>query len=163
MVGDIVVQEVDVLISTGNVWLNMSGGVNGEILRRGNRALQEDLHSHLQHSAKKFVEQGTIIALKPGTLPVSHILYTVAVDTWYNSSVEVVAQIIEQCLDFAEQHGARTVALPALATGYGKLTMRDFARGLQRACATARPSLDELRVVLRTQHDRSVVENILHT
>ena len=35
--GDIVDEVVDVLISSGNIYLNLSGGVGGEILHRGGK------------------------------------------------------------------------------------------------------------------------------
>ncbi|MCC6698837.1 MAG: hypothetical protein IT365_24645 [Candidatus Hydrogenedentes bacterium] len=42
--GDIVEEDVDGLVCSGNIWLNMSGGVNGELLRLGGEAMQRQLH-----------------------------------------------------------------------------------------------------------------------
>ena len=50
--GNIVDEVVDVLVSTGNIHLNMSGGVNGEILVRGGRSIQAELHQYLNGTGR---------------------------------------------------------------------------------------------------------------
>ena len=57
--------------------------------------------------------------------------------------------------------GARSAALPALATGYGPLSMKQFAEALARALAGAPCGLAELRVVLATEDDARIVRDVL--
>lgn len=159
--GDIVDEEVDVLISSGNIYLNLSGGVGGEILHRGGRDLQAELHQYLRDNNIKYVEPGFVLRVSPGPTKAKHILYTVSVDVWYNSSIELVSGVIKKAFNMAVELGAKTVALPALATGYGRLKTEEFAKGLRDALSSEYPSIAELRVVLRNFETSSKVEKIL--
>ncbi|WP_246112754.1 macro domain-containing protein [Allorhodopirellula solitaria] len=43
-VGNVLKKSADVLISTANPWLNLSGGVDGAILSAVGPAIQDELH-----------------------------------------------------------------------------------------------------------------------
>jgi O-acetyl-ADP-ribose deacetylase (regulator of RNase III) len=45
--GDIIELDVDVLICSANVSLNLSGGVGGALMEKYGAELQTELHSHL--------------------------------------------------------------------------------------------------------------------
>ena len=47
-VGDIIEEATDGLVCSGNVQLNMSGGVNGALLQGGGTAMQSALHGYLK-------------------------------------------------------------------------------------------------------------------
>jgi O-acetyl-ADP-ribose deacetylase (regulator of RNase III) len=156
-VGNIVDERVDVLVSTGNVQLNMSGGVNGELLLRGGRALQEELHHHLRERKIRYVAPGTVLKLDPGPFPFKSVLYAVAVDAWYESSVDLARQTIETAMGMASEMGAASVALPALATGYGNLKVEEFGRALREALEAEYPGVQELRVVVRREDQAAAI------
>lgn len=159
--GDIVDEEVDVLVSSGNIYLNLSGGVGGEIVHRGGRDVQAELHQYLKDNNIKYVKPGFVLRVNPGPTKAKHVLYAVAVDLWYNSSIELVSGVIKKALGMADELGAKTVALPALATGYGRLKMEEFAKGLQDALTSEYPSIEELRIVLKNNEAISKVEKVL--
>lgn len=159
--GDLLDQDVDALISTANPQLNMSGGVNGAILARGGDGVQAELRAHLAASGRRWVDPGSVVVTGPGPLRVRHILHTVGIDGFYGSSVELVRTAIENALSAASQLGASTVAMPAIATGYGPLTMEEFGRALKAALARDFPSIRELRVVLRRPDDAATVRKCL--
>lgn len=147
--GDVLDEEVDVLVATANVKLDLSGGVNGGILSRGGAAIQAELRAHLARLGRTWVEPGTVVTTAPGPLRVHHIVHAVAVTGFYESSRELVSRTITAALREAASLGARTVALPALATGYGPLSVVEFARALDVALAGgAGAGRCELRVVL---------------
>jgi O-acetyl-ADP-ribose deacetylase (regulator of RNase III) len=159
--GDVLDEQADVLISTANPWLNMSGGVNGAILLRGGQRVQEELRKYLKQEGRPHVEPGTVVPTGPGPLSVRYILHAVAIDAFYDSSPELVGRTAAAALDRATQLGASTVAMPALATGYGHLTMEQFARGLARALNRDWSLLARLTVVLRQADDAHIVSRIL--
>ena len=64
--GDVLDERVDVLICTANPQLNMSGGINGEILRRGGEDVQRELHAFLERTQRKYVDPGTVVTTSPG-------------------------------------------------------------------------------------------------
>lgn len=144
-VGDICDEQVDVLVSTGNVWLNMSGGVNAEILQRAGPEIQRTLHHHLEESGKRFVEPGTAILVPGHGFHVPHIVYTVAIDGFYDSSPDLVTRALKRAFALASELGCKRIAVPALATGYGKLKIAQFAEGLMGALPAP---FEEMRIVL---------------
>jgi O-acetyl-ADP-ribose deacetylase len=110
--------------------LRMSGGVNGAILSRGGKAVQDELNQHLAALGKSAVEPGSVVRTGPGPLTVKHILHAVGVNIFYESSVDLIARLLAVALKEAAALGARTVATPALATGYGPLSLSEFASAL---------------------------------
>lgn len=147
--GDVLDEAVDVLICTANALLRMSGGVNGEILARGGKDVQHELDRYLRQIGRPAVDRGTVVRTGPGPLSVKHILHAVGVNAFYESSIEVVAALLRKALAEAGSLGAKTVATPALATGYGPLSIADFGAALASALQGSYPGIEELRVVLR--------------
>jgi O-acetyl-ADP-ribose deacetylase (regulator of RNase III) len=159
--GDVLDEAVDVLICTANVLLNMSGGVNGAILQRGGKDVQAELRRHLAERNLKSVPRGTVVRTGPGPLAVKHILHAVGVNAFYESSAEIVAALLRKALEEAASLGARTVATPALATGYGPLSMEEFGAALGSAISGSYPGVDDLQVVLRDADDVDKVRRIV--
>ena len=160
-IGDVLDQPADVLISTANPQLNMSGGVNGAILLRGGQAVQEELHEHLKRRGLDSAAPGSVVRTDPGPLAVKHVPVAVAVDAFYDSSVDLLRATIEAALCEAQRLHAATVVMPSLATGYGPLTMDQFAEGLRLALQRPWPPIQELKVVLRREDDAAVVRAAL--
>jgi O-acetyl-ADP-ribose deacetylase (regulator of RNase III) len=155
--GDVLDEQADVLICTANPMLRMSGGVNGAILLRGGSEVQEELDEYLKRIGVSAVEPGSIVRTAPGPLSVNHILHAVGVTLFYESSVELISRLLTSALKEAAALGARTVATPALATGYGPLTLSQFGSALAAAIKGDFPPVDELRVVLRRREDMEEV------
>lgn len=128
--GDVLSQSADVLICPANCYLNMSGGVNGEILLRCGANIQRELHEHLARLGARAVEPGTVVRTSAGELPFQHILHAVAIDPFYGSSLKLVAAALSEAFEQARRLEAGTVALPALATGYGPLSVDEFCSAL---------------------------------
>ncbi len=146
--GDILDEDVDVLISTANPWLRLTGGVNGAILARGGQSVADELAAWLVPTGRFWVPAATVVRTGPGPLGVKCILHAVAIDGHYQSSPELVAETLGKALDMAVAEGARTVATPALACGYGNLELAGFVEGLRLVEPRA---LEELRVVMLRQ------------
>jgi O-acetyl-ADP-ribose deacetylase len=163
LVGNVLDVPADVLVSTANPWLQMTGGVNLAIILRPKG---EDVHAELQRylpaTGRRIVEPGTVVRTGPGSLPVQHILHAVAIDPSYDSSVELVANTITSALTQARDLGAKVVTMPALATGFGPLSMDDFAAALKQALARDWSPLEVLKVVLRDDDVAEVVRAGLH-
>ncbi len=159
--GDVLDESADVLISTANPWLNMSGGVNGAILAREGEAIQRELHEYLKRHGKPTVEPGTVIRTGSGGLAVQFVFHAVAIDVFYDSSVELVELTITNALNLARQCGALTIAMPALATGYGHLAIEQFAEGLAKTVERHWHPLVRLTVVLRREENADIVRKVM--
>jgi len=158
-VGDVLDEQTDVLTCSANPWLNLSGGVNGAILLRGGQSIQDELKRYLKTNGRPAVEPGTVVRSGPGPLAVKHILHAVAIDPFYGSSVSLVQKTIESALGIAQSLGARTVAMPMLATGYGPLTAQQFATALSPIARHDWPPIEQLIVVVRRDEDAEVVRS----
>jgi O-acetyl-ADP-ribose deacetylase (regulator of RNase III) len=162
LVGDVLDVPADVLIATANPWLQMTGGVNLKIiLRPQGEFVYEELQAHLRAAGTRYVESGTVVRTGPGSLPVRHILHAVSIDRSYDSSVRLVSETIERALTQARELGARTVTMPALATGFGPLSMEEFAAALQQAVTRDWSPLETLKVVLLQEADAATVRGVL--
>lgn len=159
--GDVLDEIVDILICTANPTLGMSGGVNGALLQRGGSQVQAELKQYLVDRHVMSVERGTVVRTGPGPLAVKHILHAVGVNAFYESSVDVIAALLKKALSEAAALGAKTVATPALATGYGPLTMSDFAAALALALSGSYGEIGELRVVLRDPDDAALIRRVV--
>jgi O-acetyl-ADP-ribose deacetylase (regulator of RNase III) len=85
----------------------------------------------------------------------------VSLDPSYESSVGLVAETIVTALRQARDLGARAVTMPALATGFGPLSLEEFAAALGRATARDWAPLEVLKVVLRQQENADTVRAAL--
>jgi O-acetyl-ADP-ribose deacetylase (regulator of RNase III) len=160
--GNLLDVPADVMISTANPWLQMTGGVNlAIILRPQGELVYEELQRYLRGTGKDFVEPGTIVCTGPASLPVKKILHAVSLDRSYETSVELVAETIVRALTRARELGAKTVSIPALATGFGPLSMEEFATALGRAVERDWTPLNTLKVVLKHQEEAEKVQGAL--
>ena len=159
-VGDVLNHSADVLISTANPWLNMSGGVNGAILAHGREAVQQELRDYLASTGEKAVPAGTAVRTSAGNLPFAHIIHAVAIGPFYDSSVELVRTTLTAALGLAASLGARSISTPTLATGYGPLTIDSFARALREVVADRLP-FDRITVVVRTREKAEAINAVL--
>jgi O-acetyl-ADP-ribose deacetylase (regulator of RNase III) len=151
--GDILDEPADVLVCSANVWLNLSGGVGGAILLRYGPPMQEELHQHLAGRGLRSVPQGEVVACGPCGTPFKAVLHAVAVDCFYESSPQVIETVVSRALASAASLGAAKVALTALATGYGRMSLAGFARGLAGVLGREFPPVVEVAVCLRDRAD----------
>lgn len=159
--GDILDEPADVLVCSANPWLNLSGGVGGEILLRYGPWMQGELHRYLADRGLRSVPQGEVVACSPCGTAYKAVLHAVAVDCFYSSSPEVVGAMVAKALGMAASWGAGKVALTALATGYGRISIADFAKGLAPLLHLKFPPVVEVVVCLRDLDDAEMLSAAL--
>ena len=150
---DILDEPADVLICSANVFLNLSGGVGGAILLRYGDEMQRELHDYLARQNRKFARRGEVVETSPCGTPYKAVLHAVAVDGFYQSSPQIVTQLVRDCLDRAAALGAQRVSLTALATGYGRMSMKDFAKAVEPLVVTERSPVEEAVICVRNSID----------
>jgi O-acetyl-ADP-ribose deacetylase len=129
--GNILDEPADVLICSANVSLNLSGGVGADLLQRYGPKMQAELHKLIAKRSPRAAMRGEVIEYVDEALPYRAILHAVAVDGWYESTPKVIQQITALALVKAKGLGARNAALTALATGFGNLSLEQFAEGVR--------------------------------
>jgi O-acetyl-ADP-ribose deacetylase (regulator of RNase III) len=145
---NIVDEKVDVLVCSANVSLNLSGGVGAELLGRFGLSMQQTLHQLLKARSPHCAERGEIIPYTSPLIPYKAILHAVAVNGWYESSSEIVTTLVRACLAKSQTYSARSIALTALATGYGNLSLESFAQGIRPLISEEFPPIEEARICL---------------
>jgi O-acetyl-ADP-ribose deacetylase (regulator of RNase III) len=146
--GNIVDEPADVLVCSANPHLTLSGGVGADLLARYGAAMQVALERVVQERTPHFIPRGEVIPYSHAKLPYKAVLHAVAVDGWYESSPEVIEQTVTAALAMAAGFGARRVALAALATGFGHLSLAEFADGIRSLFGQAFPPIDEVCICL---------------
>ena len=151
--GDILDEPADILVCSANVYLNLSGGVGGALLLRYGDQMQQELRRYLLDRDVNFVRQGEVVACGPCGTPYKAVLHAVAVDVFYQSSSVVIRATVREALRQAAVLGARKVALAAVGTGYGRLTMQEFAQGILPLLGQDVPPVEEVVVCVRNPQD----------
>src|SRR5262245_50553118 len=92
--GNIVDEPADVLVCSANPHLTLSGGVGAELLARYGSTMQTALERIVRQRTPHFLDRGEVIPYSDATLPYRAILHAVAVDGWYESTPQVIQQIV---------------------------------------------------------------------
>lgn len=140
---DILQEPADVLICSANVFLNLSGGVGGEIMRRYGNQMQRELHDYLTTRSIRFADRGDVVRTSSGGTNFNTVLHAVAVNGFYESSPAVIEQTVARSLREAAALGAHRVALTALGTGFGRLSMGQFAAGIHPLLSSKFPPIEQ--------------------
>jgi O-acetyl-ADP-ribose deacetylase (regulator of RNase III) len=129
--GNIIDEPADVLVCSANHSLNLSGGVGADLLGRFGSRMQAELHKIIQNRSPKILKQGEVVAYSDESIPYKAIVHAVAIDGWYDSNPEIITDTVTKALNLAASFSAKKVTLTALATGFGHLTMEQFAEGIK--------------------------------
>ena len=126
---DVVEHQSDVLIYSTNVFLNCSGGVGSTLLNRYGNTLQSDLHTLLANSDVKYAQQGDIYNKVSTGMPYKAVFHTVPCDGFYETSIDIVTDILQRCMDECIRLPfISTVSISLLGCGYGHMEPEEFIR-----------------------------------
>jgi O-acetyl-ADP-ribose deacetylase (regulator of RNase III) len=124
---DILNDPADALVYSTNVLFNCTGGVGGALLMRYGAHVQKELHALLSARSERFMKQGDVIDHVPYGLPYRHLLHTFPCDGMYDTSTDIVEDVLRRALQICIQDQlVSRVAVSALATGYGHMALDDF-------------------------------------
>jgi O-acetyl-ADP-ribose deacetylase (regulator of RNase III) len=161
--GDILDEKADVLVCSANPFLTLSGGVGGALLLRYGPSLQAELNDQLAKMGRKYVDRGSVVITHPRNTPYRAIIHAVAVNGFYETSSDVVAQVARDALNAAAAEGAHVVAMSALATGFGRLKLDQFARGIKEVIEADVPGVREVVIVVRSADEATELSEALAT
>jgi O-acetyl-ADP-ribose deacetylase (regulator of RNase III) len=148
VLGDIVDQQVDVVVNAANSGLMGGGGVDGAILRAGGetqRAARRDLRDRIGS-----LPTGCAAASDAGDMPCRWIVHVVGpVFSSQDDRSALLASCYREALRVADELGARSIAFPAVSAGvYGwpMASAADIAVATVRTTPTT--SVGDVRFVL---------------
>ncbi|MBX3189411.1 MAG: serine/threonine-protein kinase [Labilithrix sp.] len=119
-VGDIANADVDAIVSSGNFEMKMRSGVGEALRRKGGDEIEEE--------AQRGGEQplGSCVRTKPGGLAAKHVFH--AVSAW--NEVSCVGRAFARALLLADEHGCKSLAVPALGTGAARVGLEMSAQAM---------------------------------
>jgi O-acetyl-ADP-ribose deacetylase (regulator of RNase III) len=117
--GDITTMATDAIVNAANERLAHGGGVAGAISRRGGPEIQRQSDAWVMQHGR--VPTGSAAITGAGELAAKYVIH--AVGPIYDGtprSAELLASAVRSSLALADEHGLKTIALPAISTGiYG--------------------------------------------
>jgi O-acetyl-ADP-ribose deacetylase (regulator of RNase III) len=149
-IGDITAQAVDAIGNAANESLRGGGGVDGAI----HRAAGPGLLGELRGAFPNGTPTGTAVATGGHDLPARWVFHAVG-PVWHGGSRDeerLLAGAYRSCLRLADEHGARTLALPAISMGVYGYPLAEGARAAVQTVAAhlaGDTTLELVRFVLR--------------
>ena len=98
-----------------------------------------------------------VVSTAPHGLAMPAVLHAVAVNGFYETTPDLVHACVVASLTAAAARGAHRVALTAVATGFGRLSMADFAAAVAPLRHLAFPPIAEIIVRVRSPDERDRV------
>ncbi len=109
--GDLTEQRVDAIVNAANASLAHGGGLAAAIVRRGGEEIQ------VESWTKAPVPVGEAVVTGAGRLPCRHVIHAVGPRFGEGQEEVKLRRAVQNALARAEELGAASVALPAIATG----------------------------------------------
>jgi O-acetyl-ADP-ribose deacetylase (regulator of RNase III) len=130
--GDITALETDGIVNAANERLAHGGGVAGVISRRGGPTIQRESDAWVRRHGP--VTTGSAAITSGGDLKARHVIH--AVGPVYDGtprSAELLASAVRAALRMADEHGMKSIALPAISTGIFGYPLAEAAQVMLRA------------------------------
>ena len=130
--GDIAVMDTDAIVNAANERLAHGGGVAGVISRKGGPAIQSESDAWVRTRGR--VVAGSAAITSGGNLKVRHVIHTVGpIYDAVSRPAELLASAVRAALQLADDHGLKSVALPAISTGIFGYPMEEAAQVMLQA------------------------------
>lgn len=115
--------EVEALVNAANTHMQMGAGVAGAIKQEGGREIEEDAVQ------KGPVPLGEALVSTAGNLRCKYVIHAAGMEPGGRASAESVRAATRNSLLQAEKLRVESIALPAIGTGVGGLSLEEAARG----------------------------------
>ncbi len=153
-VGDIATAEVDAIVSSANFEMKMRSGVGEALRRSGGDAIEVEAMSAGEQSL------GSCKRTDAGSLKTKHVFH--AVSAW--NEVSCVGRAFARALLLGDEHGCRTLAVPALGTGAARVGIEMCANAmmttLRRHLMLGGLRAQEITVWLDTEPKRQAFQDV---
>ncbi|MHB8613457.1 MAG: macro domain-containing protein [Candidatus Dormibacteraceae bacterium] len=119
--GDIVEQQVDAIINAANTDLVLGAGVAGAIRTRGGATIQQECDAH------GLIRAGEAAITGGGELPARYVIHAASMDLGGITTSHSLRSSMDHVFRLAREHDVRTIAIPAVGTGIGRIPMDECA------------------------------------
>ncbi|GAB7052825.1 macro domain-containing protein [Catenuloplanes indicus] len=155
VLGDLVAQRVDAIVTAANESLLGGGGVDRAVHAAAGPRLAE------AGSALAPLDPGDAVATPAFRLdpPVRHVIHTVG-PVWEGGGYDeaaVLASCYRRCLEVADALGVRTLAIPAISTGVYGYPPEEAARIAVSTLRATRTGVELVRLVAFDEGSRDLL------
>jgi O-acetyl-ADP-ribose deacetylase (regulator of RNase III) len=145
--GDITEERVDAIVNAANSHLQHGGGVAWAIVQKGGSVIQRE------SDAIGYVPVGGAAMTGAGALPCRFVIHAVGPRWGEGDEDEKLRRAARSSLALAEEHGLKTISLPAISSGifgFPKDRCADIllATAAEFLCERPQSSLSEIRFCL---------------
>jgi O-acetyl-ADP-ribose deacetylase (regulator of RNase III) len=159
VLGDITLQQVDVIVNAANSSLLGGGGVDGAIHRAGGPEILAACRRLRETDYPGGLPTGGAVATTAGNLLARHVIHVVGpVHARDRDPAALLRSCYVEAVRLAESLGARTIAFPSISTGAFGYPVDEAAPIAIAAVLGAPPVLDEARFVLFSPDDKQAYE-----
>jgi len=149
--GDITDLAVDAIVNAANESLKLGGGVAGAIRRKGGPQIQQECDRIIAERGK--IPTGEAAITSGGKLKARYVIHAVGPVYGEGDEERKLANATINSLKLAEQHGLRSIALPAISTGYFGLPKSICAETMLSAAASYIRSGTNLKKIIFCLYD----------
>ncbi len=137
---DIVDVSADALIYSTNTQVMLSGGVGACLLKKFGNEFQNELYRQIDRSGRREAEVGEVFVTEPQDTPWDLVCHTVATDSLYHTSQDVVRSIVQRYIEDCGSRELKSVVMSSLGAGYGDLDLGEFIRIVSDVTGAVGPS-----------------------
>jgi O-acetyl-ADP-ribose deacetylase (regulator of RNase III) len=157
--GDLLEEHADAIVNAANGHLAHGGGVAAAIASAAGEGFDEESAAFVQ--AHGVVPVGSAVATSAGSLEFKHVIHAVGPVFGEGDEERKLASAIESALRCADEHGCRTVSLPAISSGIFAVPFdvcaRAYVLGTLARLRTGSP-LERIAFVIR---DETLAERVV--
>jgi O-acetyl-ADP-ribose deacetylase (regulator of RNase III) len=164
-IGNILDSEVDVIVSSDDHRFTMGGGVSLAIRAAGGEKIREDAQRQVQQ-LKQELELGDVAVTTAGTLPFRNVFHAVSrfagrpPSMGFDTTRNVIEKAVTKSLKLLEGIGAKSIAFPAIGTGFAERPPADVAAVFAQTLGPlllSSPSALKIEIVI---HDTAFPQDI---
>lgn len=149
LVGNLTELEVDAIVNPANSEGEMGGGVAGAIKKAGGKKIEEEAMEQAP------IPVGKAIVTSAGKLKCGFVVHAPTMEVpVQRTSVKNISKAMNAALQVARDYDLRTLAIPGMGTGTGKVPVEDAARAMIEAIqkfSVLKNQLSELVLVDRNE------------
>jgi len=144
--GDITQLSCDAIVNPANSFGYMGGGVAGAIKRIGGNEIEREAVS------KAPIRIGSAIATTAGTLPCKCVIHAPTMkQPAMKINVDNVKQATRAALKLGAELNLKTIAIPGMGTGIGRVPVEDAAEAIVTIAKTFENSFENIYLIDRNE------------
>ena len=144
--GDITRLSCDAIVNPANSFGYMGGGVAGAIKRIGGNEIEREALN------KAPIRVGSAIATTAGTLPCKYVIHAPTMkQPAMRINVDNVKQATRAALKLGVELNLKTIAIPGMGTGVGRVPVEDAAEAIVTIAKTFENSFETIYLIDRNE------------